>query len=275
MADFDVALESSEINVTLVLERTVGGEGGGGVTSWNDLEDKPTTFPPSVHNHDDLYYTTGEIDTALAGKSDTGHNHDTRYSRLLSPGTSRVAGASERDYGILGDFAITGVGINVQSTNRYIFTPIIVREAITLDRVAIEITATGGAGKLIRMGIWNVDDYWQPTTVLHDFGTVPADPAVVPALQAITINVTIPPGRYMIAHISDGSPTLRQVSGYNPAFKGLNSVASTTPLRVQFATMGGAGAVAGGFSTVQAEWERDLFSSSSSGVHFLRFREKV
>jgi len=37
MSDFDVTLESSEINVTLVLERTVGGEGGGLVDSVNTL----------------------------------------------------------------------------------------------------------------------------------------------------------------------------------------------------------------------------------------------
>ena len=33
----------------------------------------------SSHNHDDRYYTESEMDTFLAGKSDTTHNHDTRY----------------------------------------------------------------------------------------------------------------------------------------------------------------------------------------------------
>lgn len=31
------------------------------------------------HTHDDRYYTESEIDTALAGKSNTGHTHDDRY----------------------------------------------------------------------------------------------------------------------------------------------------------------------------------------------------
>lgn len=39
----------------------------------------PATFPPDAHTHDDRYYTEGEVDTALAGKSDTGHTHDDRY----------------------------------------------------------------------------------------------------------------------------------------------------------------------------------------------------
>lgn len=34
---------------------------------------------PTTHGHDDLYYTEGETDALLAGKSSTGHNHDGRY----------------------------------------------------------------------------------------------------------------------------------------------------------------------------------------------------
>lgn len=37
-------------------------------------------FAETVHGHDDLYYTEGEVDTALALKSDTTHNHDAAYS---------------------------------------------------------------------------------------------------------------------------------------------------------------------------------------------------
>lgn len=32
-----------------------------------------------AHNHNDLYYTETEMDSKLAGKSDTGHTHDDRY----------------------------------------------------------------------------------------------------------------------------------------------------------------------------------------------------
>lgn len=47
------------------------GGGGGGVSSWNDLTDKPSTFPPSTHDHDDRYYTETEADALLAGKQAT------------------------------------------------------------------------------------------------------------------------------------------------------------------------------------------------------------
>lgn len=36
--------------------------------SYNDLANKPSSFPPSIHNHDDRYYTESEIDTVLSNK---------------------------------------------------------------------------------------------------------------------------------------------------------------------------------------------------------------
>ena len=39
------------------------------------IRNKPATFSPSVHTHDDRYYTETEIDAFLSGKSSTGHTH--------------------------------------------------------------------------------------------------------------------------------------------------------------------------------------------------------
>lgn len=44
--------------------------GGGGSTAWDDITGKPSTFPPSAHNHDDRYYTESEIDALLTNKQD-------------------------------------------------------------------------------------------------------------------------------------------------------------------------------------------------------------
>ncbi|MDI7198042.1 hypothetical protein [Leptospira santarosai] len=35
---------------------------------WNNIQNKPSVFLPSPHNHDTSYYTKPEVDTALAGK---------------------------------------------------------------------------------------------------------------------------------------------------------------------------------------------------------------
>ena len=49
------------------------GGAGGGVSSWNDLEDKPATFPPSSHAHTISEVTN--LQTSLDGKAATSHSH--------------------------------------------------------------------------------------------------------------------------------------------------------------------------------------------------------
>lgn len=47
--------------------------------AWGNVSGKPSSYPPSGHNHDDRYYTETEMNTKLNGKSNTTHNHDERY----------------------------------------------------------------------------------------------------------------------------------------------------------------------------------------------------
>lgn len=47
--------------------------GGGGVSSWNDLLDKPTEFPPSAHQHSEADIPT--LATTLATKASATHTH--------------------------------------------------------------------------------------------------------------------------------------------------------------------------------------------------------
>ena len=91
--DFDTALSSkadsshthSISNVTN-LQSTLDGK----VPTSRTINSKPLTAnitlsasdvgaAPSTHSHDDRYYTETEMDTKLASKSDTTHNHDTKY----------------------------------------------------------------------------------------------------------------------------------------------------------------------------------------------------
>lgn len=43
--------------------------------SWNEINGKPSTMPPSSHSHDERYYTEGEINSKLNEKANKSHPH--------------------------------------------------------------------------------------------------------------------------------------------------------------------------------------------------------
>lgn len=66
-------------------------------TRWTDLLDKPSTYAPSPHTHDDRYYTESEINSKLATKSNNGHTHDDRYY-TESEINSKLSGKSNTNH---------------------------------------------------------------------------------------------------------------------------------------------------------------------------------
>lgn len=58
-------------NSTVVFIPTTGGGGSAESVDWSNITNKPATFPPSAHNHDDRYYTESEVDTKLSAKAGT------------------------------------------------------------------------------------------------------------------------------------------------------------------------------------------------------------
>lgn len=197
------------------------------------------------------------------------------YSMKKMPrGVSKYDGASVRDYCIPGSIGAIGVAASAPSTNRWIFEPLIITEPTTFDRVAMEITTAGAAGKLARIALYTADQYWQPATLIQDFGTIAIDVGAVPTLATITINTTLQPGRYIAVWITDGAATYRSITTYLRE-SGINPAGSTTPLRYSFQSLNGSGTVASGFAAVNPKWERDLYSSVGSFSYYLRWREAV
>lgn len=68
-----------------------GDDGAPGTTSWSGITDKPSTFTPSTHNHDDRYYTEAETDSLLGGKQAAG---DYATNSALTSGLAGKANAS-------------------------------------------------------------------------------------------------------------------------------------------------------------------------------------
>lgn len=58
-------------NTTITFIPTTGGGGSAERVDWANVYNKPDTFPPSAHNHDDKYYTKNEVDTKLSTKAGT------------------------------------------------------------------------------------------------------------------------------------------------------------------------------------------------------------
>lgn len=177
MSDWDVALTTSEINVTLVLERTVNGEGGGGVSSWNDLTDKPTTFTPSAHTHDDRYYTETEIDALLLANA-------IPFRRKYNSGKVYV------------NAHIRGGTRNVGNGTGSFF-PIDIDSAITIDALQCEITTIGVASGKAHLYLVGAD----PTTGLPGNTVLATSPNIATDRVAsitgiLSTPIAVQPGRY-------------------------------------------------------------------------------
>lgn len=70
---------TADADKTVKRATTAGTADSANSVAWENVKDKPTTFPVEAHNHDDRYYTETEINAKLDGKSNTGHTHDDRY----------------------------------------------------------------------------------------------------------------------------------------------------------------------------------------------------
>jgi hypothetical protein len=135
-----------------------------------------------------------------------------------------IAPSSVKAYGVPG-LRPTGQGTALQSMDRLWYEPWFLETSATLDRLAVEVVTTAGsAGKVLRMGIYNANTSWIPTTLVVDAGTVAVDAL---GIQAATVNVTLPAGRYMCAWVlptTGTAPTLRQIAGtvnYYPNISGI------------------------------------------------------
>lgn len=134
-------------------------------------------------------------------------------------------------YSIPGNQAAT-VATSAITANVVRYAPFLVKTPITLDQLSIEVTAAGAASTTARLGIYNADTDWQPTSLVVDAGTVAVDSTGV---KTASISQSLSPGRYLLAFNSDGAPTVRIVRGgahllgYDPA---LNTTPFVTNIRV-------------------------------------------
>jgi len=131
------------------------------------------------------------------------------------------------------NISIPGVEASAVTTaaivaNTIIYQPFLVVTAITLDQLICEIT-TGVAGNA-RMGIYNADRNWQPTSLVVDGGQFATG---VAAVITLAINVTLQPGRYLFTLHSNVDPTFRIVRG-GSRYSGYRLTLSANPFPIFF-----------------------------------------
>lgn len=64
LANLETSENATQHEINLAIDSKINS----GSVDWSDIENKPSDYPPSSHNHDDRYYTESEIDTALSNK---------------------------------------------------------------------------------------------------------------------------------------------------------------------------------------------------------------
>ena len=83
------------------------------------------------------------------------------------------------------------------------FQPIFTQ--ITLSEISIQnVVTAGSSGSIMRFGVYNVNDYGTPTTLVADFGTV--DTTTTGQKVITGLNLTLNPGLYAFCSVAQGSP---------------------------------------------------------------------
>ena len=136
-----------------------------------------------------------------------------------------------------GSTAATGT-----TTGTVSYLPFLVERTTTFDRIACRTSTTITGTSTVRLGIYNNSNK-QPTTVLLDAGTVSVN--ATSTIFSITINQTLNPGWYWLAHVvnsTTGTHSFLQVADAIPF--GQTALSATFTLQPAYTQTGVTGAFA-------------------------------
>jgi hypothetical protein len=160
----------------------------------------------------------------------------------------RKAGTTsfERWYGMNSVGLATSTTL-AHATNTYFFIPFVVSRQITLDRIGINVTTTGGTNSLLRLGIYDSTNLI-PNSLVLDAGTI--DSASSTGMKSININQSLSPGLYYLTSVSTGATTVS-----------VTAFAITNGIPIFGISSGGTGAAATWLSSTSS-----IFSALTSNV---------
>lgn len=148
---------------------------------------------------------------------------------------------------------INTLGASALVANRLYTGFLWVPRLITFDRIAIDVRILS-AGDSARLGIYNVGANFVPGTLLLDAGVVSV--AAV-AVVAVVINQQLAKGRYFLAVITDGTPTISK--GYHQPLNplGMRSTNFQQPQMGWFRNVA-YGALPDPFGAPTAQYDHDI-----------------
>lgn len=112
------------------------------------------------------------------------------------------------------------IGAGGYSADKIRVSPFIVIRALTIDRIAIEVTAASAGGTKARLGIYKNGVNLYPAELLIDGGEVAVDSNGV---KAVAISQALTKGIYWLAITCDAAPIIRDIT---PAFTFLDIAAA-------------------------------------------------
>ena len=96
----------------------------------------------------------------------------------------------------------TSTNTSTRSNGTLHMTPLTLASAITIDRIAIEVTGAGTAGSVCRLGLYS-DDGGKPGALLVDAGTVDT---TTTGVKEVTVSQVLSAGRVWLAAVQQGAP---------------------------------------------------------------------
>lgn len=113
------------------------------------------------------------------------------------------------------------------SADRIYYIPFKFEKAYAIDEIGFPVTTGAAAGKKARIGIYNDSGAGTPSTLLTNFSDVElAVDSIADLTHAISPDLSLAPGVYWFALVSDGTPTIKVTTSTNMiAAHGYTSIA--------------------------------------------------
>jgi hypothetical protein len=169
-------------------------------------------------------------DVTLAGKFIAPQN---------KPQLARTS-ASVLQYGIP-NAQFLNVGTTSLAVNSIRYIPFYVGHPITLSQIQFEVTAGPASNANVRIGLYNSDSFYQPTTLVADYGSQTVASGFT-GLKNLTISQALTIGWYLIAVNCDVTLSVRSFTATTPI---ISSSMGATPFAQRFDVSSTFGAFAG------------------------------